>query len=111
MENYFAGMKLTEDQRTKSLVDWLNSSQHYLKDIDEGSYRYEIVKAPELPLEIKKGNWRELREIKCFAVINRGQLWYDTLTESQKSELCAWYDAWLKVTETFVEPIMPTWLK
>lgn len=111
MENYFAGMKLTENQRTKNLVDWLNASQHYLEDIDEGSYRYVIAKTPELPIEFKKENLRELRETKCFAVINRGQIWYDRLTESQKEELSAWYDAWLKVTETFVEPKMPEWLK
>ena len=51
------------------------------------------------------------REIECFSIINRGQCWYNTLTEQQKLELQVWYQAWLDVTETLVEPTKPTWLK
>lgn len=47
----------------------------------------------------------------CFPVINRGQLWYDILTNEQKKELAAWYQAWLDATETLKEPEMPDWLK
>lgn len=111
MDKYYAGKKLTADQKNDGLVKWLDDSQHYLRDIDEGEYKYEIVKTPELPMEIKEANLRELREIKCFSVINRGQIWYDTLTESQKAELKVWYKAWLDITKTFVEPKKPAWLK
>lgn len=111
MENYFAGMKLTESQRTEGLVTWLNISQHYLRDIDEGDYKYEIVKAPELSMEIRQSNLRELRETECFAVINRGKVWYDNLTATQLQELDAWYKAWLDVTNTMVVPTAPGWLK
>ena len=54
---------------------------------------------------------RELREKKCFAIINRGSLWYETLTEEQVAELRAWYAAWLDVTATFKIPKEPKWLK
>lgn len=53
---------------------------------------------------------RMLREEKCFAIINRGFLWYETLTEEQVTELREWYTAWLDVTETFKIPVKPKWL-
>ena len=55
--------------------------------------------------------WRRRREKKCFPFINRGQLWYDSLTDIQKAELTTWYKAWLDVTVTFTEPAKPAWLK
>lgn len=54
---------------------------------------------------------RRLRENECFRFINRGELWYDTLTNDQITELSEWYRAWLNVTETKVIPNKPTWLK
>ena len=53
---------------------------------------------------------RKRRETECFSYINRGQLWYDRLTETQQSELAAWYEAWLHVTETLTVPAKPSWL-
>lgn len=50
------------------------------------------------------------RERECFPIINRGQLWYDGLTEQQKAELKAWYTDWLNVTQTLVVPKKPEWL-
>lgn len=74
----------------------------------------------DLTFSLKKYNARKLnaqkdalrvqREIKCFPVINRGQLWYDTLTEKQKAELKEWYIAWLDVTDTLIIPIKPEWV-
>lgn len=55
--------------------------------------------------------FRARRESECFPVINRGQLWYDRLTEGQKSELSAWYQAWLDVTETKEAPEIPEFLQ
>ena len=46
-----------------------------------------------------------------FRVINRGKLWYDSLTNEQLLELSEWYNKWLKVTETLERPQRPTWLK
>lgn len=54
---------------------------------------------------------RERRENECFPIINRGELWYDTLTDKQIVELKEWYQAWLDVTETKIIPQKPEWLK
>ncbi len=55
-------------------------------------------------------NLRAKRETECFLIINRGQLWYDTLNGQQKDELKEWYIAWLDVTDTLVVPNKPNWL-
>lgn len=53
---------------------------------------------------------RERRETECFSFINRGQPWYDRLSDTQKSELKEWYDGWLEITETLTVPEKPSWL-
>lgn len=53
---------------------------------------------------------RYQREKSCFPYVNRGYLWYNKLTEEQKSELDTWYQAWLDVTETKIIPNSPDWL-
>lgn len=53
---------------------------------------------------------RSRRETECFAVINRGQLWYELLTPEQKTELQIWYQAWLDAPSTGVIPERPAWL-
>jgi len=54
---------------------------------------------------------RNIREFLCFRYVNRGGLWYDLLTEAEKTELMTWYIAWLEITETKVVPTEPSWLK
>lgn len=54
---------------------------------------------------------RQRREKECFSIINRGQLWYSTLTAEQYRELQVWYQAWLDVTKTLVIPERPSWLE
>jgi hypothetical protein len=53
---------------------------------------------------------RKRRETECFSFINRGQPWYERLTDVQKSELETWYAGWLEVTETLTVPEKPSWL-
>lgn len=53
---------------------------------------------------------RRLRSIECFPIINRGKLWYNCLTHTQRAELKNWYFSWLDVTETRVIPKKPEWL-
>lgn len=62
-------------------------------------------------LQKKRVELREERERVCFPIVNRGQVWYDTLTNKQRSELTDWYRAWLNVTKTLKVPPMPEWLK
>lgn len=57
------------------------------------------------------GRLRSRREHECFPYINRGDLWYKNLTESQKAELDTWYKAWLDVTKTKIIPTKPLWLE
>lgn len=54
---------------------------------------------------------RARRETECFSIINRGQIWYGTLTNEQIAELNEWYRAWLNATDTKAIPDKPTWLK
>lgn len=55
-------------------------------------------------------NLRAERKTECFSIVNRGKLWYDSLTEEQLQELKVWYQAWLDVTETLQVPEQPKWL-
>ncbi|MBR0160558.1 MAG: hypothetical protein IJQ02_04650 [Oscillospiraceae bacterium] len=60
--------------------------------------------------EQEQADLRLLREKECFSVVNRGWIWYSTLTLAQWRELRSWYIAWLKVTETGVIPERPSWV-
>lgn len=51
------------------------------------------------------------RSRECFSIINRGFLWYNSLTDIQKQELQSWYQKWLDVTETLKVPSKPNWIK
>ena len=75
------------------------------------TYEYEdILVYKQYTEEEFKNNLRAKRERECFSIINRGQLWYDTLNEEQKAELKEWYIAWLNVTDTLIIPNKPNWL-
>lgn len=54
---------------------------------------------------------RFAREIECFKLVNRSQLWFNTLSPQQQTEVQEWYQAWLDVTETGQVPTKPEWLK
>ncbi len=54
---------------------------------------------------------RVVREKECFPIINRGKLWYDTLSKAECEDLKAWYLDWLNVTKTLIIPPKLFWLK
>lgn len=88
-----------------------------VKDIEaKDAYdEYEDIQVyiPYTPTELQKiklDSLREQRDVECFPVINRGQFWYDTLTNKQKLELSVWYQDWLNVTDTMIVPTKPNWL-
>ena len=94
-------------------LDFIENWQAYrLKDkkleFDEKLYE-EVVSSRELE------NLRIQRQQECFSVINRGKLWYDTLTEKQYNELKIWYEEWLNITDNAKKsvniPKKPEWLK
>ena len=100
----------------ENYIIYTEEDYNKLWNCDEFHY---VDQDPEtkLPKQFKVDNEEELkllrrkREAQCFPYINRGQLWYDHLTDEQKQELDVWYTAWLDVTETKVTPERPSWLE
>ena len=84
-----------------------------LTEISEYEYQYRAMHIESSIADTidKVDMYRSIRSQVCFPVINRGQLWYDKLTDEQKEELSKWYNDWLNVTITLVMPEAPEWLK
>ena len=84
-----------------------------LEEISEYEFQYRALNLESSMLgQIDKVvMYRFIRNQVCFPIINRGQLWYNNLTNEQKEELAKWYNDWLNVTETLIEPKTPEWLK
>lgn len=88
-------------------------------EADENGRRFQIVEIPALTREQELDILRVRREIECFSIINRGVLWYNTLTTEQQFELDNWYREWLDITDKYVDgidietiiPTRPSWLK
>lgn len=92
----------------KEVVKGFDHSFYFLEETLTPEY---LAKKKIYEEEQKLNKLRARRETECFTIINRGELWYDTLTNDQIAELNEWYRAWLNVTETKVIPTKPTWLK
>lgn len=82
------------------------------------AYKYDgnkIERDDEQAVIVQDENEKELLRVRrlkeCFPIINRGDMWYSTLSEDQRTELGVWYQEWLDVTETKIVPNMPSWLK
>ena len=84
--------------------------QFYAFQLKDGKLMYDPTEYEKVQTEEQKENLRSRRETVCFAVINRGQLWYEGISLSQLLELRQWYKAWLNVTTTLVAPEKPKWL-
>ena len=101
---------LFENNRIIKLLDepFENSVEVTMADIIDGFDGWQYLKSFTGTQEYKDleeiYNLRVTRQVECFAIINRGKLWYDNLTDK-------WYEDWLKVTETKVIPTKPSWLK
>ena len=83
--------------------------------------KYDVITKKETIVEVeftpvekttdeKTTEIRSRRNFECFSIINRGNLWYQSLTEAQLVELSEWYQAWLNASETLVVPEKPSWL-
>lgn len=85
-----------------------------------GTRFFKIVEIPPLTEAQILLNLRMRRESECFLYINRGILWYNTLTTEQQQELNTWYKVWLNVPQIYLEtkptnietiiPTKPSWL-
>lgn len=84
---------------------------YFVYTLHNGVLKKDLNKLSEVENENSLNELRKLRETECFSIINRGILWYNTLTEEQIDELAQWYQDWLDVTDTMVVPTMPDWIK
>ena len=78
--------------------------------LSDGKLVQDKDKASADALALEQTSLRERREQECFSVVNRGWIWYSSLTLAQWRELRSWYLAWLNVTDTKVIPERPSWL-
>lgn len=55
---------------------------------------------------------RARREAECFAIVNRGAVWYTFAvnTDKRRQQLQAWYEAWLDAPQTGIIPVCPDWI-
>ena len=94
--------------------DFYSNFQAY--KVEDNALVLDTKKLPDVYAERELMNLRMMRETECFAIVNRGKLWYDRLTDAQYKELDEWYQAWLNVTESktksggFKIPDRPKWL-
>ena len=84
--------------------------QFYAFRYQDGHLIYDAEAYERHVTEETKEEYRQRREKECFSVVNRGWIWYSSLTLSQWRELRSWYLAWLNVTDTKVIPERPAWL-
>ena len=104
-----------------SFPDGIDVSDEFIDDLDESKicfYKYENgqavfdeVKYNLACEEILLQEIRARRESECFPIVNRGQAWYNLLTEQQRIELEVWYQAWLNAPETKVVPDKLEWIE
>ena len=118
-------MKLNEifyENQYDDACDFSAVNGYIIKEIepDEQGRRFQIIEIPPLTDEQILEQLRYRREEECFPIINRGVLWYNTLTTEQQQELNTWYQSWLNVPQVYLEtkptdietiiPIKPSWL-
>ena len=111
-----------EEFHYETIKEYENGGKDVKKIIDvpgspakEAWDEYEDIKVyvlySEAELEERELSFlRARRNTECFPIINRGQLWYITLTQEQLTELNEWYRAWLDVTDTKIVPERPDFL-
>lgn len=97
-----------KDREDYHIINGYNGALFFYEYTQTEEYKQ---KAEAFKARSKIKQLRRRRDEECFSVINRGALWYEKLTPEEKAELETWYQSWLDVTETGVEPEMPEWLK
>lgn len=100
-----------ENRQAQKDANLLHFEEHFTAyHVRDGILAFDDAQAAAEQAEAAKDAYRKRREVECFPIINRGQLWYDTLTKDQLSELKTWYQAWLDGTNTQTIPEKPEWL-
>lgn len=111
VESYALEGELVDALETAEPHDLSHFEKHFTSyRMRDGTLVFDEGKDAQAQSEAAKAEYRRRRELECFPIINRGQLWYDTLSEGQLSELKNWYQAWLDGTNTQTIPEKPEWL-
>ena len=111
VESYALEGELVDALETAEPNDLSHLEKHFTSyRMRDGTLVFDEGKDAQAQSEAAKAEYRRRRELECFPIINRGQLWYDTLSEGQLSELKTWYQAWLDGTNTQTIPEKPEWL-
>lgn len=111
VESYALEGELVDALATAEPNDLSHFERHFTSyRMRDGTLVFDEGKDAQAQSEAAKAEYRRRRELECFPIINRGQLWYDTLSEGQLSELKNWYQAWLDGTNTQTIPEKPEWL-
>ena len=104
--NIEGGIEVAEPENTEHFAEHFSAYK-----ITDNIPVFDDAENTEIETENTKQALRQRRQTECFSYVNRGQLWYATLSVKQIAELTTWYKAWLKVTETLTVPEKPTWLE
>lgn len=105
---------LIDDTNAKAFAEYCNNNHLQTETIVvNDKIAYKIISKQQLSLEDMLSNVRQRRQLECFNIINRGQLWYNNLSDSQIKELKKWYQEWLDITKKCkvgidIESIIPT---
>ena len=111
VESYALEGELVDALETAEPNDLSHLEKHFTSyRMRDGTLVFDEGKDAQAQSEAAKAEYRRRRELECFPIINRGQLWYDTLSEGHLSELKNWYQAWLDGTNTQTIPEKPEWL-
>ena len=111
VESYALEGELVDALETAEPNDLSHLEKHFTSyRMRDGTLVFDEGKDAQAQSEAAKAEYRRRRELECFPIINRGQLWYDTLSEGQLSELKNWYQAWLDGTNTQTIPKKTEWL-
>lgn len=90
---------------------WLVVDKEAVEPQDEWDETEDIYVYKPFTEDERKDYLRMVRQSECFRVVDRGRLWYESLTQEQLEEVKTWYEEWLNVTETLTEPQKPSWLQ
>lgn len=117
-EGYVSLFNLDVDQtymQNSILVEDDVDREHFITNsifykIIDNHLVFDESKKAEADHKFRINTIRMRRQSECFSVVDRSQLWYNSLTNEQKAELQEWYEAWLIAPDTLVIPTKPDWL-
>ena len=109
--NYALVGNLMEGVEVPDPDDMEHFREHYESyGLADGKISFSEVWEEALEKAKQIADIRKRRETECYSVVNRGLLWYETLSIAQKLELTVWYKAWLDAPNTLTIPDRPEWL-